>query len=302
MDPNNGQSESGTDVMAKLEEDLQKLTNETDTGATTSQPIGSQLASEVMVPSQEPPQEPPQATESIVETTMPPEVAPNPTIPPEPKKGSPMLIISLGLVVVALLVAIAYVVGMKFFSGASKQIACTAEAKVCEDGTSVGRSGPNCEFDACPVVSATPETTPDPTADWKTYTNTEIGFSFKFPSEWKMQTGIANSGLISLETSSNNRFFAWYSPSVTISEWLEETQSGKIIGKKTIGAYTFTVVQGGSMLESLEYIIDVKGNGIIRFVIEPNSNNSESEKLFDQILSTFNFIEVTPSAILNTNI
>ncbi len=30
--------------------------------------------------------------------------------------------------------------------------ACTMEAKLCPDGTAVGRSGPNCEFSACPEV------------------------------------------------------------------------------------------------------------------------------------------------------
>lgn len=29
-------------------------------------------------------------------------------------------------------------------------IACTQEAKLCPDGSAVGRTGPNCEFDACP--------------------------------------------------------------------------------------------------------------------------------------------------------
>ena len=34
---------------------------------------------------------------------------------------------------------------------------CTEEAKVCPDGSAVGRTGPNCEFAACPVgVSTTP--------------------------------------------------------------------------------------------------------------------------------------------------
>jgi len=28
--------------------------------------------------------------------------------------------------------------------------ACTMEAKLCADGSAVGRSGPNCEFAACP--------------------------------------------------------------------------------------------------------------------------------------------------------
>lgn len=31
------------------------------------------------------------------------------------------------------------------------QKACTLEAKLCPDGSSVGRSGPNCEFKECPV-------------------------------------------------------------------------------------------------------------------------------------------------------
>jgi len=29
-------------------------------------------------------------------------------------------------------------------------VACTMEAKICPDGTAVGRSGPNCEFAPCP--------------------------------------------------------------------------------------------------------------------------------------------------------
>ncbi|MFA6135824.1 MAG: hypothetical protein WC705_00440 [Candidatus Paceibacterota bacterium] len=31
-------------------------------------------------------------------------------------------------------------------------IACTEEAKLCPDGSAVGRTGPNCEFAACPLV------------------------------------------------------------------------------------------------------------------------------------------------------
>lgn len=36
-----------------------------------------------------------------------------------------------------------------------KQTACTAEAKICPDGSSVGRTGPNCEFAVCPEVGGT---------------------------------------------------------------------------------------------------------------------------------------------------
>lgn len=34
-------------------------------------------------------------------------------------------------------------------------VACTMDAKICPDGSAVGRTGPNCEFAACPSVSTT---------------------------------------------------------------------------------------------------------------------------------------------------
>jgi hypothetical protein len=36
-------------------------------------------------------------------------------------------------------------------SPSSKPVACTLEAKMCPDGSSVGRAGPNCEFAPCPT-------------------------------------------------------------------------------------------------------------------------------------------------------
>jgi len=35
----------------------------------------------------------------------------------------------------------------------AKPVACTEEAKICPDGSSVGRTGSNCEFAECPVVN-----------------------------------------------------------------------------------------------------------------------------------------------------
>ena len=35
-------------------------------------------------------------------------------------------------------------------------VVCTMEAKLCPDGSSVGRTGPNCEFAACPGASPAP--------------------------------------------------------------------------------------------------------------------------------------------------
>jgi hypothetical protein len=35
-------------------------------------------------------------------------------------------------------------------------VACTQEAKICPDGSAVGRTGPNCEFASCPSIAPTP--------------------------------------------------------------------------------------------------------------------------------------------------
>lgn len=36
-------------------------------------------------------------------------------------------------------------------SGSPQPKACTADAKICPDGSAVGRTGPDCEFAACPL-------------------------------------------------------------------------------------------------------------------------------------------------------
>ena len=36
-------------------------------------------------------------------------------------------------------------------------VACTLEALICPDGSSVGRTGPKCEFSPCPTIIKKPE-------------------------------------------------------------------------------------------------------------------------------------------------
>lgn len=58
------------------------------------------------------------------------------------------------------------------------QVACTQEAKLCPDGvTSVGRTGPKCEFASCPIAAVN-------TSSWKTYTNINHGINIKYPSNY----------------------------------------------------------------------------------------------------------------------
>jgi len=69
----------------------------------------------------------------------------------------------------------------------NQQTACTEEAKVCPDGSAVGRTGPNCEFAECPVVQ-------DQTAGWRTYTNTKYGYEIKYPKDWV--SSISDTGIL----------------------------------------------------------------------------------------------------------
>ncbi len=84
--------------------------------------------------------------------------------------------------IVSILVAViaigAYLVAANFWSfwpyGAEDGIACTMEAKICPDGTGGGRTGPNCEFAACPGEII--------------YTNNQFGFQASLPTSWNDYT------------------------------------------------------------------------------------------------------------------
>ena len=52
------------------------------------------------------------------------------------------------IVIILLLAGVGYLVFTNI--NKTKSVACTQEAKLCSDGSSVGRTGPNCEFAPCP--------------------------------------------------------------------------------------------------------------------------------------------------------
>lgn len=93
------------------------------------------------------------------------------------QKGQAPILIVVGLLILAVAIGGVFYLGRKTIKTQPQnpnQKACTMEAKICPDGSGVGRTGPNCEFAECPKVS-------DETANWKTYTDTKYGFSFMYP-------------------------------------------------------------------------------------------------------------------------
>lgn len=62
-------------------------------------------------------------------------------------------LVIIGVVAVTVLIGF-WVVNTRMVNAPDEK-ACTQEAKLCPDGSAVGRTGPNCEFAACPTASTT---------------------------------------------------------------------------------------------------------------------------------------------------
>ncbi len=86
-----------------------------------------------------------------------------------------------GLKIILLIVALAILVLVGYFIKSIKErgavksgVACTMEAKLCPDGSAVGRVGPNCDFSPCPQELFDPN-------GWLTFTDQEQKIRFKYP-------------------------------------------------------------------------------------------------------------------------
>ena|SRR3990170_8270888 len=107
------------------------------------------------------------------------------------QKGFAPIIILVGILVITLVAGGAYYF-LKLKT--PEQKACIMDVKICPDGSSVGRSGPNCEFARCPTPKPSPSSTPsDETSNWKTYTNKIKGYLIKYPNEWQVSEDILTS-------------------------------------------------------------------------------------------------------------
>ena len=107
--------------------------------------------------------------------------------------------IVVSVAVVALLGIVGYFAYIQYSAPKEQpeQTACTLEVKVCPDGSSVSRTGPNCEFAECLEV-------PGQTAEWKIYTNDEYGFEIKYPQNFKTTADVNPAGYLNLNLGYNN--------------------------------------------------------------------------------------------------
>ena len=99
-------------------------------------------------------------------------------------RGFTTIVILIGILVLGGLIG-----GAFYLSGTLKkspeQVACTMDAKLCPDGSSVGRVGPNCEFTACPL----PRSDNQEATEWTTYQIKTLNLQFKLPSSLSAKFG-----------------------------------------------------------------------------------------------------------------
>jgi hypothetical protein len=219
--------------------------------------------------------------------------------------------VGLGVLIALVLFSGGFILG----NNTNIQKVCTMEAKTCPDGSSVGRTGPKCEFAPCPIAKSTPTITSINTFSWKTYINSDLGFSFKYPSESKLQVNCHDCEtadidisfpndkytIIQMSSSSNydkdkptvrdivdsliyvrNHSTDPYVQQIRSPITLDGVIGEKLFSEEKIGDFTRNDIE--------IYVIKDKKLYSIDFRFEPK-NKQRMSTLADQILSSFKFTQ-----------
>jgi len=158
-----------------------------------------------------------------------------------------------------------------------------------------------------PTFTPRPSTTPDPTADWKTYTNTQYGFEFKYPSDWNSWLDSNNvASIVNLQQKDDDMGSAVISVSATkqLSQTTKPLDSTMVLNKTSDVTYngirwslTFTSDKREPTLRFIS--ATAYHNGYLYNIVSRNYPDT-TEKLFDQILSTFKFTDIADTSTWKT--
>lgn len=152
-----------------------------------------------------------------------------------------------------------------------------------------------------PTSSATALATADPTANWKTYTHPTYKYQFKYPSDWSAvvsQSASANT-LFGLNADSKSGIGG-----IEVREIPTEPQNFNSLTESKIIKQTPVTINGisgyktkySNVVSGTNFVFRHKDGLIYNIYI--NSEGQNDLEIFDQILSTFKFINpvASPSA------
>ncbi len=200
----------------------------------------------------------------------------------------------ISIIIILILLATSGVAGYFIYKNTvatPERVACTMEAMICPDGTSVGRTGPKCEFSPCPTAI------PDPMANWQIFTGED--FSFKYPNGLFESNIGSDSVNVYINGDVNNSF--GFVKNFRIKE-LFSNEVGSL--EEYLQLYSYNLNYQRSEVDihnskfykfisnpnietkSVRYLTS-KGDFIYEFYL--NYNNPEYVALLDNILSTFQF-------------
>ena len=167
-------------------------------------------------------------------------------------------------------------------------VMCTQDAKLCADGSYVSRTGPNCEFTACPVS--------DETVNWKTYKNDKFGFEFKYPSKYIIDE-VLNNGVDDFVLRSETGEHWVYDVRIVLNpknlsvEKALDQQNVQKEERIMTDAFLDGVMAKKYLIKDYE---DYGNIGIIANVGNNSvslSGDESNESEFEEIVSTFKFIK-----------
>lgn len=154
-----------------------------------------------------------------------------------------------------------------------------------------------------PVITSTTPI-PDLTANWKMYTNKELSFNLKYPSDWVIDFEKENANILNLSSANSVLHLLNYEDkSINTKEYLSKLDRIGSVGVKNTKE---AVVGGLNALQRLEgpfgsgfYLWSTyfkNGDSFFQITIEPKKGGevrTEDFDIYNQILSTFKFMDVT---------
>lgn len=147
----------------------------------------------------------------------------------------------------------------------------------------------------------------DPTAGWETYKNREYGFEFKYPENFETSFGSTGDFGFNLNNDQLGNFSVYVNPNFGLE------------GTKQTSTRTYNFDKGNVtaivLVDDPQFFVGANPSEYITVSVEENNNSyvilasypqdsTQSEGIFDQILSSFKFTELnpTPSPTPNQNL